>query len=91
MVAVCTCLIGYAGMLTILLPPQMYAYIVAAAMNVNFFLFAGSSRVIIVYGKMNRWQTLMWKMSIKVSVLGYLILAAYFMSNNLGETLGLSD
>lgn len=91
MVSVCTCLIGYAGMLTIMLPPEIYAYIVAAAMNMNFFFFAGSSRVIVVYGIMKRWETLMYKMAIKVSLLGYLILAAYFMSNDIGAALGLDD
>ena len=91
LVALCTGIIGFAGMLMIMMPGSWMGIFIAIIMNMNFFFFAGTCRILIAYAKFKTWENIMFKMSIKVSLLGYLILAAYFMIEDMSSHLSLTD
>ena len=82
-VAICTAVVGFIGILTITMPPNNpQAYVVSILMNICLFLFGGNSRVILSYCKYRKWQVVLFKMSLLLGLLAYLVLAAYFMKNS---------
>lgn len=81
-IASCTAIIGMVGLLTIILPPQPQVIPIAVFLNVAYFMFGGNSRIIFAYCKYKRWQAVVFKLTVLIGLLVYVVLAAYFMKNS---------
>ena len=81
-VALSTAIVGYAGVLTIVLPPEPYVLPISILICFSLFLFAGNFRVVLAYCRYNQWQLIFFKLAIFLSLLIYLVMAAAIMKNS---------
>ena len=54
----------------------------AILINMDLFIFSGNCRVILAYCKYNKWQVIIFKLTVFCCLLLYLVLAAYFLTNS---------
>lgn len=82
LVACITAIAGVTGIVSVMVPPEAISYALLAFWNAILFVISGNNRVIIAYVKYKKWQVILFKISLCLSFLTFLVLAMYFMSND---------
>lgn len=81
-VAAAASIVGFVGMLVIIMPPESYVYAINVLMNIEFLLLVGVYRIVLANCNWAKWKVICTKITLLISCMAYLILAAHFIINS---------